>query len=53
MIFKSSLNVSDNYTFHIQITPRINTLAGFELATNMRINPLSPEVVAKKLKEVS
>ncbi len=42
----------ESYTFYIWIVPRIYTLAGFELSTDLRINPILPELVAKKLKEV-
>ena len=56
MIFKNLPNFkkeSDNYhTFYIQIIPRIYMLAGYELSTGMRINPVTPEMAAKKLKEV-
>ena len=52
MIFKNSPTVTEYYTFHIQIIPRIYMIAGFELASGMRINPVSPEVSTKKLKEV-
>jgi len=40
------------FTFHIMIIPRLYTLAGYELATEMRINPILPEMAAEKLKEV-
>jgi len=52
MIFKNSPTITEHYTFHIQIIPRIYMIAGFELASEMRINPVSPEVATKKLKEV-
>ncbi len=52
MIFKNPPTAMEYYTFHIQIIPRIYMLAGFELASGMRINPVSPEVSAQKLKEV-
>lgn len=52
MIFKNPPTAMEHYTFYIQIIPRIYMLAGFELASGMRINPVSPEVSAKKLKEV-
>jgi hypothetical protein len=35
-----------NYRFCIRIIPRIYNLGGFEIATNMSINPLSPEECA-------
>lgn len=57
MIFKNMPNERETccdeyHTFYIQIIPRIYMLAGYELATGMRINPVTPEMVAKKLKEV-
>ena len=51
MIFKNPPTIVESYTFYIQIIPRIYMIAGFELASEMRINPVSPEVAAKKLKE--
>ncbi len=53
MLFKTSLQELEYFTFYIQIIPRIYMLAGFELATGMRINPISPEIASMKLKEVS
>jgi len=38
------------YLFYIQIIPRLYKLAGFELASNMRINPITSEDAAKRLK---
>lgn len=56
MIFKNLPNLKDDsssyHTFYIQIIPRIYTLAGYELSTSMRINPVAPEKAAKKLKEI-
>ncbi len=39
------------FTFHIQIIPRLYTLAGYEFGTNVHINPVLPEMAAEKLKE--
>ena len=39
------------FTFYIQITPRIYTLAGYELSTDMQINPITPESAAQKLQQ--
>ena len=44
--------LDDFYRFYIQITPRLYKFAGFEIATKMHINPLSPEEAAKKLKNI-
>ena len=40
------------FTFHIQLLPRLYTLAGYEVSTGMFINPIVPEMAAEKLKEV-
>ncbi|MFH1454296.1 MAG: galactose-1-phosphate uridylyltransferase [Armatimonadota bacterium] len=40
---------SDSYHWHLQITPRITTPAGFELGTGMYINTTAPEEAAKFL----
>lgn len=40
------------YHWHIEILPRMNTLAGFELGTDIYINPTLPEEAAKFLIEV-
>jgi len=40
------------YVFYIQIIPRLYKLAGFEMGTNMRINPISSESAAKQLKNI-
>lgn len=41
-----------SFTFYIEILPRLYGLAGYELATGLRINPVTPELAAEKLKEV-
>ncbi|MEA3523700.1 MAG: galactose-1-phosphate uridylyltransferase [Campylobacterota bacterium] len=38
-----------NYRFSIRITPRIYRLGGFEISTDMAINPVSPEECAALL----
>jgi UDPglucose--hexose-1-phosphate uridylyltransferase len=35
------------FPFHIEITPRINSWAGFELSTGIILNPVMPEKAAK------
>ncbi|NPA82668.1 MAG: galactose-1-phosphate uridylyltransferase [Epsilonproteobacteria bacterium] len=64
MIFKNSppitkqtdpnyfYEIDSFYRFYIQITPRLYKFAGFEIATNMHINPLSPEEASFKLKNI-
>ncbi|MCK9372337.1 MAG: galactose-1-phosphate uridylyltransferase [Sulfuricurvum sp.] len=37
--------------FFVRITPRIYQIGGFELSTGMHINPIAPELAAKRLKE--
>jgi len=43
--------MNEYFRFHIRITPRIYHLAGFELASGMYINPVSPELAAMRLRE--
>ena len=38
------------FRFFIRVTPRIYTLAGFELLTHSAINPVQPELAAKLLR---
>ncbi len=40
----------DNYHWHIEILPRTNISAGFELGTSIEINPLDPDEAARALK---
>jgi UDPglucose--hexose-1-phosphate uridylyltransferase len=35
-----------NYRFIVRIIPKIYSLGGFEMSTNMAINPVSPEECA-------
>ncbi len=53
MIFKDLPTDQDNikeYTgFYIQIIPRIYNLAGYELATEIKINPIIPETASSEL----
>ena len=39
-----------HYHWHIEILPKTNISAGFELGTGIEINPVFPEEAAKKLK---
>lgn len=45
-------NIEKHYHWHIDILPRITTLAGFELGTDYYINPTLPEEAARYLREV-
>ncbi|SMC09678.1 galactose-1-phosphate uridylyltransferase [Nitratiruptor tergarcus] len=42
--------VNNIFRFYIRITPRIYTIAGFELATRSMINPVVPEMAAQLLR---
>jgi UDPglucose--hexose-1-phosphate uridylyltransferase len=42
--------IDEDYHWHLEITPRITKLAGFELGSDFYINPTSPEVAAELLK---
>nr|WP_321267029.1 galactose-1-phosphate uridylyltransferase [uncultured Sulfurimonas sp.] len=42
-------SLDENYRFTLRIVPRIYNLGGFELSTNMMINPVAPEECAKLL----
>lgn len=39
------------YHWHIQVVPRLNISAGFELTTGIEVNPVFPEDAVKMLKE--
>ncbi len=41
----------DHYHWHIVISPRIAGIAGFELATNVFINPVDPRAAAEQLRQ--
>lgn len=42
-------NMHENYRFTLRIVPRIYNIGGFEIATGMAINPVSPEESAALL----
>ena len=42
-----SIDDRKSYHWHIVIVPRVNIWAGFELGTEVYINPISPETAAK------
>lgn len=48
-----ALLVRDSWCWHIEITPRLGALAGFELGTGFHINTLLPEDAARLLREVT
>lgn len=54
MIHTSPFNTNnmEYYHWHIEITPRLTRVAGFEWGTGFYINPVIPEQAAKFLREV-
>jgi UDPglucose--hexose-1-phosphate uridylyltransferase len=43
----------ESYHWHVEIAPRMTTIAGYELGTGGFINPVSPERAAAKLRELA
>jgi UDPglucose--hexose-1-phosphate uridylyltransferase len=41
----------ESYHWHVEIAPRMTTIAGYEFGTGCFINPVSPERAAAKLRE--
>jgi len=54
MLHTSPINMPElaHYHWHIEITPRITRVAGFERGSGFYINPTAPEVSAQFLKEL-
>jgi UDPglucose--hexose-1-phosphate uridylyltransferase len=44
--------IEDDYHWHIEITPRLTRVAGFEWGTGFYICPLPPETAAKYLRQI-
>ena len=44
--------IEDDYHWHIEITPRLTRVAGFEWGTGFYICPVTPEAAAKFLREI-
>lgn len=44
---------ADHYHWHIDLFPRVTTVAGFEWSTGVFINPVAPEDAARILNELS
>lgn len=42
----------EQYHWHIEIIPRLTTVAGFEWGTGYYINPTTPEIAAESMREV-
>ena len=42
---------SPSYHWHIEITPKLTNLAGFELGSGFHINPMPPEDAARVLRD--
>ncbi len=40
----------NRYHWRMELLPRVNPLAGFELATGVQINPLAPEAASRQLR---
>lgn len=45
-------NATNSYHWHVEVFPRVTTLAGFELGTGCIINSVSPERAAEQLRGV-
>ncbi|HQQ06206.1 MAG TPA: galactose-1-phosphate uridylyltransferase [Candidatus Omnitrophota bacterium] len=45
--------ISEDYHWHMEITPRLTRVAGFEWGTGFYICPVTPEAAAKYLQEVA
>ncbi|QEG20173.1 galactose-1-phosphate uridylyltransferase [Mariniblastus fucicola] len=43
----------ENQPWYVEIFPRITTPAGFELGTDFWVNPVSPEVATRRLRQVT
>jgi UDPglucose--hexose-1-phosphate uridylyltransferase len=43
--------IDEDYHWHLEITPRLTKLAGFELGSDFYINPTPPEVAAEVLRD--
>jgi UDPglucose--hexose-1-phosphate uridylyltransferase len=58
MIFKNhpyegySSESKDYFRFYINIFPRLNGIAGFELDSNVHLNSILPNIVANELRDV-
>ena len=45
-------SIKEDYHWHIEVTPRITQVAGFEWGSGFYINPTPPEEAAKYLREI-
>ena len=43
-------NCNEFYTWHLEILPKISTMAGFEMGTGIDVNVVSPEMAAEILR---
>ncbi len=43
---------ADDYQWHVHITPRLQTIAGFELGAGVWVNIVPPELAAPRLRDV-
>jgi len=44
--------IDQDYRWHIEVTPRLTQIAGFEVGTGFYVNPVPPEDAAQFLKDV-
>jgi UDPglucose--hexose-1-phosphate uridylyltransferase len=44
--------IEEDYHLHIELTPRLTRIAGFEWGSGFYINPTPPEVAAETLRDV-
>jgi UDPglucose--hexose-1-phosphate uridylyltransferase len=48
----TQISLADYYHWHIEIIPRLTTMAGFEWGSGAFINPTPPEVAARYLRDI-
>lgn len=52
LVLHSAPGGVDEFHWHLELTPRVAPLAGFETGTGLHINSLLPEVAAARLREL-
>ena len=50
--YKQYPTVEEDYHWHIELTPRLTRVAGFERGTGFYINPIPPEMTAEFLRDI-
>jgi UDPglucose--hexose-1-phosphate uridylyltransferase len=55
MLYTAPLRIPflEHYHWHIEILPKVTTMAGFEWGTGFYINPTPPEESAQFLREIN